>query len=106
MPVAMSCPEWQQKIETYIDGELPAGEMQEFRAHTQSCAGCASQALAAAEARLAVRSAGQSYSAPAELRTRVARLIAEGSQPRLALAASAASTQDPAPMARAGKLLR
>jgi anti-sigma factor (TIGR02949 family) len=83
----MSCTQWQDRIQLYADGELPAGDRDAFRAHAQSCAACAAQALAAAEARLAVRDAGQRYEAPADLRARVAR-IARGEH-GLAIAAVA-----------------
>ena len=58
------CTHWQGSIAAYVDGELPADARQAFRLHAQSCAACAMQALAAAEAKLAIRSAGQRYSAP------------------------------------------
>ncbi len=70
----MSCAQWQDRIQLYADGELTAGDRDAFRAHAQACAACAAQALAAAEARLAVRDAGQRYTAPADLRARVARI--------------------------------
>src|SRR5262245_16910001 len=70
----MSCEQWQDRIQLYADGELPQADRDAFRAHAQSCASCAAQALAAAEAKLAVRNAGQCYEAPAGLRARVARI--------------------------------
>ena len=81
------CTHWQGSIAAYVDGELPADARQAFRLHAQSCAACAMQALAAAEAKLAIRSAGQRYNAPPELRSRVAQLIAGGGAPRVAIAA-------------------
>src|SRR5262249_6865453 len=83
----MSCAQWHDRIQLYADGELAAADRDAFRAHAQSCAACAAQALAAAEAKLAVRSAGQRYEAPADLRARVAR-IARGEH-GLAIAAVA-----------------
>jgi len=87
--VNSDCTHWQGSIAAYVDGELPADARQAFRLHAQSCAACAMQALAAAEAKLAIRSAGQRYSAPPELRSRVAQLIAGGGAPRMTIAAQA-----------------
>src|SRR5271165_894441 len=67
----MMCPEWQNRLETYVDSELPPQEMEAFRAHAAQCTACASNALALMEAKNAVRRAGQRYVASPELRARV-----------------------------------
>ncbi len=40
----MTCESWQQKIDAYLDAELPEGETRELDAHLRSCASCSSQA--------------------------------------------------------------
>jgi len=67
----MSCMEWQNRIEAYVDAELPPHEMESFRAHAATCTECASSALALMEAKGALRRAGRRYVASSELRTRV-----------------------------------
>ena len=67
----MNCAECQKRIAAYVDAELPPAEMEAVRSHAQTCAGCASSALASLERKLAIRRAGLRYSAPPELRARV-----------------------------------
>ena len=67
----MSCREWHDRLQAYVDAELPPHDMEAFRAHTAACHECASAALVVMEAKSAVRRAGQRYAAPADLRTRV-----------------------------------
>ena len=64
----MNCAECQKRIAAYVDAELPPAEMEAVRSHAQTCAGCASSALASLERKLAIRRAGLRYSAPPELR--------------------------------------
>ena len=67
----MNCAECQKRIAAYVDAELPPAEMEAVRSHAQTCAGCASSALASLERKLAIRRAGLRYSPPPELRARV-----------------------------------
>jgi len=82
----MSCMEWQNRIEAYVDAELPPHEMESFRAHAATCTECASSALALMEAKGALRRAGRRYVASSELRTRV--LAATAQQTHIATDAS------------------
>jgi anti-sigma factor RsiW len=70
----MNCPEWHNRIDAYVDGELPATDMVAFRAHAEQCAACAASALAISESKAAIRRAGNRYTAPSELRARVLAL--------------------------------
>ncbi len=67
----MMCPDWQSRLEAYVDAELPPHEMEAFRAHAAQCAACASSALSLIESKAAIRRAGQRYAPPSELRARV-----------------------------------
>lgn len=67
----MSCPEWQSRIASYVDAELPPLEMDAFRAHLATCTDCAATALALTESKMTVRRAGNRYAAPPELRAKV-----------------------------------
>lgn len=78
----MSCQEWQNRLDAYVDEELPPQEMEAFRAHAADCTGCASAALALLEGKSATRRAGQRYVASAALRASVmASAIAETGTP-------------------------
>ncbi len=81
----MSCQEWQNRLDAYVDEELPPHEVEAFRAHAAGCTGCASAALALLEAKSATRRAGQRYVASPALRARVmASAIAENGMPAVA----------------------
>src|SRR5208283_1669634 len=67
----MICPEWQDRLEAYADGELSPSETEAFRAHASHCLECAAAALVLVEAKGALRRAGQRYAAPSDLRARV-----------------------------------
>ena len=77
----MNCTEWHNRIDAYVDAELPPSEMNAFRAHTEKCAACAATALALTESKLAMRRAGNRYTAPSELRKRVFDLAKGKAEP-------------------------
>ena len=70
----MNCSEWQSRVGSYVDAELPPSEMEAFRAHMTTCADCAATTLALIESKIAVRRAGNRYIAPPELRAKVLSL--------------------------------
>ena len=67
----MSCHEWQDRLEAYVDAELSPREIEAFRLHAAHCPECATAALALVEAKAALRRAGLRYQAPPNLRARV-----------------------------------
>lgn len=67
----MKCPEWQDHVSAYVDGELTASDRDAFRTHLEHCSHCAASALALAESKAAVRRAGDRYDAPIALRERL-----------------------------------
>jgi len=80
----MSCTEWHNRIDAYVDGELSPVEMAAFRAHAEKCAECAALALSATESKSAIRRAATRYSASPELRARVFASIKAGAQAEIA----------------------
>ena len=75
----MNCTEWQDRIDAYVDAELPSSDLHAFRAHAESCPACASTALSVTESKAALRRAGHRYTASPELRVRVfAAMKSEG----------------------------
>src|SRR3974390_1049438 len=71
----MSCREWQDRLQGYVDAEMPPQETEAFRAHVARCPDCASAALSLMEAKGALRRAGRRYEAPPELRARVVATV-------------------------------
>jgi len=67
----MSCMEWQNRLEGYVDAELPPSEMTAFREHAAHCSDCAAAALALIETKSALRRAGHRYTPAPDLRARV-----------------------------------
>jgi anti-sigma factor RsiW len=67
----MNCAEWHNRIDAYVDGELPASDATAFRAHATRCPTCAAAALALTESKAAIRRAGNCYSASPEFRAHI-----------------------------------
>ncbi|SRR5579871_4376616 len=65
------------KIETYLDGELSAQEMQAMDAHLRGCASCSADAMAQLHMKRAVKLTGTRYSPSPELRAKVQRGITQ-----------------------------
>jgi anti-sigma factor RsiW len=64
----MSC-EWKLKIETYVDGELPAEDLAPCEAHLRECLACRQAVLSSLQIKQAIRSAAAGrYMPPAALR--------------------------------------
>src|ERR1700752_3282632 len=75
----MNCNEGQDQIDAYVEAELPPSDLHAFRAHAETCPGCAAMALATTEGKTALRRAGHRYTASPELRVRVfAAMKSEG----------------------------
>ena len=72
----MACEQWQAKLDTYLDGELPPEEMSAFDAHVRGCAQCGPEALARVQMKRAVHLAGKSFSPSPEFRERIRKTIA------------------------------
>ena len=67
----MTCESWQQKIDAYLDAELPEAETRELDAHLRSCASCSSQALTRSELKRTVHLAGKKFAPDPEFRKRI-----------------------------------
>jgi anti-sigma factor RsiW len=67
----MSCNSWQQKIDVYLDAELPVAEARELDAHLRTCPSCSSQALTRSELKRSIHLAGKKFAPDPELRRRV-----------------------------------
>lgn len=67
----MSCELVRQKLDVYVDAELPESEASEVQSHLRHCPSCAADALARSQLKRSVHLAGQAFAPGAELRSRV-----------------------------------
>jgi anti-sigma factor RsiW len=76
----MVCEFWKAKLDTYLDGELPEGEMREFDAHVRGCPSCSADALTRVQMKRAILLAGKRFTPSTEFREKIQQSIAP--QPR------------------------
>ena len=90
----MVCECWKEKLDTYLDNELPEEEMRTFDAHVRSCSSCSADALARVQMKRTVQVAGRRFTPSADFRRRMQQSIAAKPQRsfrlRWVLAAAAA----------------
>src|SRR6476660_3876584 len=67
----MSCETWSEKLDAYVDGELPESETATLGKHLRQCASCAAGALERVQMKRAVADAGKRYAPSAECRQRI-----------------------------------
>lgn len=73
---------WTEKLDVYLDGELPASEMSALDAHVRACSDCAANVLGRLQMRRAVQMAGKRYSPSMELRQRIQKMSAAKAAPQ------------------------
>ena len=72
----MVCEGWKEKLDTYLDNELPEEEMRTFDAHVRSCSSCSTDALARVQMKRTVQVAGKRFTPSADFRRRMQQSIA------------------------------
>ena len=72
----MGCDQWTEKLDPYLDGELPADELRAVAAHLRGCAACAADALGRVQQKRAVRDAGQRFTPTPAFRARIEKNMA------------------------------
>jgi anti-sigma factor RsiW len=72
----MVCDAWAGKLDTYLDGELEAGEARALGEHLRACAACAAEALSRVQQKRALQVAGDRFAPDAAFRARVRQSIA------------------------------
>jgi anti-sigma factor RsiW len=78
--LTMACDSWKAKLDIYLDGELPAGEMRAFDVHVRNCPSCAADALARVQMKRAVQVAGKRFTPSAEFRNRIQQKVSSKPQ--------------------------
>jgi len=76
----MACEAWREKLDAYVDGELPRAEAAALANHLRECAACAADSLEHVQLKRAVAVAGRRYEPSIQLRDRVQRSL--GGRPR------------------------
>jgi anti-sigma factor RsiW len=72
----MACEQWRAKLDPYLDGELDPAEANALGTHLRGCASCAADALARVQIKRSVQMAGKRYAPSAELRNKIAKIVA------------------------------
>ena len=72
----MACEPWTEKLDAYLDGELPASEARALAEHLRGCAACAAEGLRKVQLKRAVQAAGQRFTPDSAFRARIQRSIA------------------------------
>lgn len=80
----MESDRWRERLDSYLDGELPSAEAAALAAHLRTCPDCTAAALQRTQIKLAVRNAGKRYQPSAELRSKITGSIAAKARPRFA----------------------
>jgi anti-sigma factor RsiW len=67
---------WNEKLDAYLDGELPPGEERALASHLQTCSACAAESLSRVQLKRAIHSAGQRFTPDPAFRARIEKSIA------------------------------
>jgi len=76
----MACESWREKLDAYVDGELPSSDAAALAKHLRECAACSSVALELVQMKRAVAVAGKRYQPSAQLREKVRRSLGKGAR--------------------------
>jgi len=72
----MAFDHWTEKLDAYLDGELPAAEARAVGEHLRGCATCAAEGLRRVQQKRAVQAAGQRFVPNPAFRARIEKSIA------------------------------
>jgi len=72
----MICETWTDKLDAYLDGELPDAEARALGDHLRGCSGCAAESLSRVQQKRAVHVAGQRFTPDPAFRLRIQKNIA------------------------------
>ena len=72
----MNCETWQDKLDAFVDAELPAAQAAAFEEHLRGCAGCAAETRARQRLKRETHLAGQAFAPPAELAAKIRKQYA------------------------------
>jgi anti-sigma factor RsiW len=70
----VTCP-WSEKLDRYLDSELPDDELSELEAHLRSCPSCAPEALSRLQLKRVTQAVGHRFSPSPEFRLKIEQSI-------------------------------
>jgi anti-sigma factor RsiW len=76
----MACDAWREKLDAYLDGELPSADAAALSAHMRACGSCAADALERVQLKRSVAVAGKRFEPSAELRAKITKIA--GTKPQ------------------------
>jgi anti-sigma factor RsiW len=71
----MACELWTEKLDAYLDGELPSDDARALREHLRGCSNCAAESVARLQQKRGVQAAGQRFTPDAAFRARIQKGI-------------------------------
>ncbi len=72
----MVCESWKERLDTYLDGELPEAEMRSFDAHLRTCPSCSADALPRVQMKRGIQIAGKRFTSSSEFRRKMQQSMA------------------------------
>jgi anti-sigma factor RsiW len=72
----MVCDAWREKLDAYLDGELPPAEARALGEHLRGCAACAAESLSRVQQKRLLHAAGQKFTPDPAFRARIQKSIA------------------------------
>src|SRR3974377_1626547 len=84
----MACDIWAEKIDAYVDGELPESESSAVAPHLRQCANCAADALDRVQMKRAVSLAGLRYQPSTDFRQKIKNSLSRPSRRSSSLGSS------------------
>jgi len=72
----MVCDAWTEKLDAYLDGELPAVEARALTEHLRSCGGCAAESLSRVQQKRLLHTVGPRFTPDPAFRARIQKSIA------------------------------
>src|SRR6516164_9702083 len=72
----MVCEPWKEKLDAYLDGELPEEEMRSLDAHVHGCSSCSADALARVQMKRSIQAAGKRFAPRVDFRRRMQQSVA------------------------------
>src|SRR5579863_249249 len=79
----MVCESWKEKLDTYIDNELPQAEMHMVDRHIRSCHSCSADTVARVQMKRTIHLAGRRFTSSTQFRKRLQLSIAPKPQRNL-----------------------
>jgi anti-sigma factor RsiW len=78
----MACESGRDKLDGYVDGELPPAEARALAVHVRQCADCAADALQRVQMKRAIATAGKRYDPSAEFREKIRKSLVKSPRRR------------------------